>query len=159
MTNTPLNRPLSRRRLLVSAGGGAAAIATMALVPGLAVADTASVAEAMKALIGDATPSEGRIELDLPQIAENGNTVPITVSIDSPMTAEDYVKSVHIFADGNPRPDVASFHFTPACGVATCSTRIRLAKTQNIVAVAEMSNGDVYMAKSEVKVTIGGCGG
>ena len=85
--------------------------------------------------------------------------VPITVSIDSPMTAEDYVKSVHIFADGNPRPDVASFHFTPACGVATCSTRIRLAKTQNIVAVAEMSNGDVYMAKSEVKVTIGGCGG
>ena len=104
-------------------------------------------------------PSEGRIELDLPQIAENGNTVPISIAIDSPMTEDDYVKTVHVFADGNPRPDVASFHFTPACGTASCSTRIRLAKTQNIVAVAEMSNGDVYMAKSEVKVTIGGCGG
>ena len=122
-------------------------------------ADTASVAESMKALIGDVTPSEGRIELDLPQIAENGNTVPILIAIDSPMTAEDHVKTVHVFADGNPRPDVASFHFTPACGEATCSTRIRLAKTQNIVAVAEMSNGEVYMAKAEVKVTIGGCGG
>jgi len=159
MTHNPLRAALSRRQLLISAGVGGSAIATMALVPRSVLADTASVAESMKALIGDAAPSEGRIELDLPQIAENGNTVPIMISIDSPMTDDDYVKAVHIFADGNPRPDVASFFFTPACGEATCSTRIRLAKTQNIIAVAEMSNGEVYMAKSEVKVTIGGCGG
>lgn len=159
MTHNPLNGTISRRRLLISAAGSGAAMAAMTLVPGLVLADAASVAESVKARIGDATPGEGRIELDLPQIAENGNTVPISISIDSPMTAGDHVKAVHVFAEGNPRPDVASFHFTPACGEATCSTRIRLAKTQNIVAVAEMSNGDVYMAKAEVKVTIGGCGG
>jgi sulfur-oxidizing protein SoxY len=159
MTHNPLHGVLSRRRLLISAGGGGAAMAAMTLVPGLVLADAASVAESMTALIGDAAPSEGRIELDLPQIAENGNTVPISISIDSPMMADDYVKAVHVFAEGNPRPNVASFHFTPACGEATCSTRIRLAKTQNIVAVAQMNNGDVYMAKAEVKVTIGGCGG
>jgi len=159
MTHKTLHASISRRQLLISAGAGGSAIATMALIPHSAFADAELVAESMKGLIGDVAPSEGRIELDLPQIAENGNTVPIMISIDSPMTAEDYVKAVHVFADGNPRPDVASFFFTPACGEATCSTRIRLAKTQNIIAVAEMSNGEVYMAKSEVKVTIGGCGG
>jgi sulfur-oxidizing protein SoxY len=159
MTHNSLHGAMSRRRLLIAAGGGGAAMAAMTLVPGLVLADAASVAESIKALIGDAATNQGRIELDLPQIAENGNTVPISISIDSPMTADDYVKAVHIFAEGNPRPDVASFHFTPACGEATCSTRIRLAKTQNIVAVAEMSDGAVYLAKAEVKVTIGGCGG
>ena len=85
--------------------------------------------------------------------------MPLTVEIDSPMSDQDYCKAVHIFAEGNPLPNVATFRFTPACGQATASTRIRLAKTQNVVAVAEMSNGDVYMSKAEVKVTIGGCGG
>ena len=113
----------------------------------------------MKALIGDATPAGGRIELDLPQIAENGNTVPIAIEIDSPMTADDYVKAVHIFAEKNPLPGVATFRFTPACGEARCATRMRLAKTQNVIAVAEMSGGEIFMAKTEVKVTIGGCGG
>ena len=75
------------------------------------------------------------------------------------MTEANHVTHVHVFADGNPRPDVASFHFTPASGKAAASTRMRLAKTQNIVAVAEMSDGKVVTAKKEVKVTIGGCGG
>lgn len=157
-TTTP-SPAFTRRRLMLSIGQGAVGAAAMVLVPSALWAKAKTVDEAMKALIGDAAPQEGRIELDLPQIAENGNTVPIGISIDSPMTAEDHVKSVHVFATGNPRPDVASFHFTPACGEATCSTRMRLAKTQDIVAVAEMSTGDVYMAKSQVKVTIGGCGG
>ena len=97
--------------------------------------------------------------MDLPQIAENGNTVPLTIEIDSPMSDADHVKSVHIFAEGNPLPDVASIHFTPRCGVARASTRMRLAGTQNVVAVAELSDGRVVGAKTEVKVTIGGCGG
>ncbi len=101
----------------------------------------------------------GRIELDLPQIAENGNTVPIGVAVQSPMSGSDYVKTVHIFAEGNPNPEVCSLHFTPACGEAKAATRIRLAKTQNIVAVAQMSDGSVYRETVEVKVTIGGCGG
>lgn len=159
MSENLIGHSMTRRRLLIVAGAGSAFAATMTFVPGLAMADAAAVDEAMKALIGDATPMEGRITLDLPQIAENGNTVPLTLEVDSPMSADDYIESVHVFAEGNPRPEVASFHFTPDCGRASCSTRMRLAKTQNVIAVAEMSNGDVYMAKTEVKVTIGGCGG
>ena len=85
--------------------------------------------------------------------------MPIAFEIDSPMTESDYVKAVHIFAEKNPLPNVASFHFTLRSGKARASTRMRLAKTQNVVAVVEMSDGSVYMAKTEVKVTIGGCGG
>ena len=85
--------------------------------------------------------------------------MPITVEIDSPMSDADFVKSVHIFAEGNPLPDVASVHFTPRSGVARASTRMRLAGTQNVVAVTEMSDGRVLGTKAEVKVTIGGCGG
>jgi sulfur-oxidizing protein SoxY len=103
--------------------------------------------------------SEGRVKLDVPQIAENGLVVPINLDVDSPMTEQDYVKTVHVFADGNPSPYVITYHFTPSNGRASASNRIRLAKTQNIIAVAEMSDGSLHMAKSEVKVTIGGCGG
>ena len=92
-------------------------------------------------------------------LAENGNTVPVGFEVQSPMTGADHVKAVHLFAEGNPEPSVASIRFSPASGRAKAATRMRLAKTQNIVAVAEMSDGSVYMAKTEVKVTIGGCGG
>ena len=159
MKNPRLLDNLSRRRLLIAAGQGGAVVATMTLLPGRLRAEFPTIDEAIKAVTGDATPTEGRIVLTLPQIAENGNTVPIEISVDSPMSDTDYVKSIHIFADGNPNPNVATYNFTPACGEARCATRIRLAKTQNIIAIAEMSRGDLYMAKSEVKVTIGGCGG
>jgi sulfur-oxidizing protein SoxY len=152
-------QPLGRRHFLKAAGAGGVVVATMGLLPGLAKADAQAVAEAMKALIGDKQPTEGRITLELPQIAENGNTVPLGIEVESPMTENDYVKAVHLFADANPNPDVATLHFTPSSGVAKASTRMRLLKTQNVIAVAEMSDGSLYMAKSEVKVTIGGCGG
>jgi sulfur-oxidizing protein SoxY len=125
--------------------------------PAHATPDTA--AKAMAKLIGGKPTKSGRIKLKLPQIAENGNTVPFTISVDSPMTESDYVRAVHVVADGNPRPGVASFHFTPASGKAVVTTRIRMAKTQNIIAVAEMSDGSLYKAVQNVKVTIGGCGG
>ena len=115
--------------------------------------------EMAKKFTGGATPVEGKVKLDLPEIAENGNTVPITVSVDSPMTDDDYEKAVHVFAEGNPIPAVATFYFTPACAKAVCSTRIRMAATQNVVAVAETSKGELFTGKTEVKVTIGGCGG
>lgn len=148
---------VTRRHVLMLTGAAAAAAA--GLLPTVAAADKAGVEEAIKKAIGDAATQSGRITLDLPQIAENGNTVPIGVEVDSPMTASDYVKSVHIFAEGNPNPNVASLYFTPASGVAKASTRMRLLKTQNVVAVAEMSDGSVYRETVEVKVTIGGCGG
>jgi sulfur-oxidizing protein SoxY len=146
----------SRRAFLGTAAGGFAA---MALAPAIALADAKMVADEIKKLVGDKTPKDGRIKLDLPSIAENGLVVPLSFEVESPMTADDYVKSVHFFAEGNPSPLVASFMFTPLSPKAAASIRIRLAKTQDIVAVAEMSNGDVYTARKEVKVTIGGCGG
>jgi sulfur-oxidizing protein SoxY len=117
------------------------------------------VADEITKLYGGKSFKEGRIKLDLPSIAENGLVVPLSFEVESPMTKADHVKTVHFFAEGNPNPQVASFTFTPLAPKAAASIRIRLAKTQNIVAVAEMSNGDVYKATKEVKVTIGGCGG
>ncbi len=158
---TQINTPHDpqRRRLLVGLGAGGLAVIGMTLVPRAVLADADSMAAAIKERIGDAAMRDGRIGLELPQIAENGNTVPISFEVDSPMSESDYVKAVHVFAEKNPLPNVATFHFTPRSGKARASTRMRLAKTQNIVAVAEMSDGSVYMAKTEVKVTIGGCGG
>lgn len=150
------NRLSSRRSALQLA---LAAGAALVIGPRLALADAKSVADEIKKLYGDKAATEGKIKLDVPQIAENGLVVPITVEIESPMSAEDYVKAVHVFADGNPLPQVVSYRFTPECGKASASTRMRLAQTQNIICIAEMSNGKLHSAKAEVKVTIGGCGG
>lgn len=149
--------PRATRRFVLTAGAAAAFAA--ALAPRLAIADEKAVAEALKKLYGDKKPEAGKIKLDVPQIAENGLVVPIAVDVESAMTDADFVKAVHVFAEGNPVVQTCSFYFTPACGKASASTRMRLAQTQNVLAVAEMSNGALYAAKSEVKVTIGGCGG
>jgi len=140
---------------------GASAIGIVtALTTGsaLAAADP-TLDEAMKEVMGDAKASEGRITLKLPEIAENGSAVPFTVTVESPMTKDDYVKEVHLFATGNPRPNIVGFMFTPASGEATVTSRMRLGQTQDVVAVAQMSTGKFYMATQTVKVTIGGCGG
>ena len=149
----------SRRDILAFASTGMFVVVGGSLITFPANADKAAVAEAVKKKIGGKSTKSGRITLELPQIAENGNTVPIAFEVESPMTDGDYVKAVHVFADKNPRPDVATFRFTPANGKAKVSTRMRLLKTQNVVAIAEMSDGSIYMAKAPVKVTIGGCGG
>lgn len=122
----------------------------------------ASLEDLNKALsdyTGGAEPGEGPLTLTTPEIAENGNSVPVSVLVESPMTEDDHVESVMILAEGNPLPDVATFHFSSMSGEAQASTRMRLAKTQNVVAVAKMSNGDFYKVSNNVKVTIGGCGG
>ncbi len=150
---------LGRRDVLKAAGVGALALAGGSLIPGSASATPKTAAIALKKLTGGAASKSGKVSLKLPEIAENGRTVPITVSVDSPMTAGNYVKTVHVVADGNPRPDVVSFNLTPAMGKAEVSTRIRLGKTQTILAVAVMSDGTVYSGERKVKVTIGGCGG
>ena len=147
---------LSRRELMIGAGCGAVVVA---LVPVTAFATPDAVTAEIAKLYPGKTPKEGKINLDLPSIAENGLVIPLNFEVESPMTAKDYVKAIHFFADGNPSPGLASFMFTPLAPKAAAQIRIRLAKTQNVVAVAEMSNGDLYTAKKEVKVTIGGCGG
>jgi sulfur-oxidizing protein SoxY len=139
---------------------GAAAIAAAALGQTVAPAYAANNLDEMaKKFTGGAAPVEGKVKLDLPEIAENGNTVPITVSVESPMTDKEYIQEVIVLADGNPNAGIATFHFNPASGVAEANTRIRLANTQNIVAIAKSSDGKFYTAKKQVKVTIGGCGG
>jgi len=148
-----------RRDALRTLGAGAVALIATPMVTGGVLAAPSMAEMALKKKIGDRPVKSGRVHLKLPPIAENGNTVPMTVSVDSPMTEKDYVKAVHVVADGNPRPDVASFYFSPASGKPIVSTRIRMAKTQNIIAVAEMSDGTLYRASKNVKVTIGGCGG
>jgi sulfur-oxidizing protein SoxY len=129
------------------------------LAPKMVLADEPAVAAEIKKLYGDKKFDSGKIKLDVPEIAENGLVVPVNVEVESPMTEQDYVKAVHVFADGNPLPGVVSYRFTPACGKAAASTRVRLAQTENVICIAEMSNGDLYMTKANVKVTIGGCGG
>lgn len=108
---------------------------------------------------GGKEPQSGKITLTAPEIAENGNTVPISVEVESAMEGDDMVDQVLILADGNPSADVATFAFTAMSGKAAATTRMRLAKTQNVIAVAKMADGSVYMDRKEVKVTIGGCGG
>ncbi len=151
-----LENTRSRRDVL---GLAASAAAAAVLVPSAALATPERVAEEIKKLFGDKKPKDGRIKLELPSIAENGLVVPLNFEVESPMTATDYVKSVHFFAEGNPHIGVATFHFTPLAPKAAAAIRIRLAKTQDIVAVAEMSDGEIYTTRKEVKVTIGGCGG
>ena len=136
-----------------------AGTAMLVVGPTAALATPERVAEEIKKLFGDKKLGAGKIKLDLPTIAENGLVVPLNFEVESPMTDQDYVKSVHLFAEGNPSVGVAAFYFSPMSPKAAASIRIRLAKSQDIVAVAEMSNGDVYTARKEVKVTIGGCGG
>ena len=146
----------NRRAALRAAG--LSALAAM-LAPRLARADPAAVAAELKKLFGEKAFAAGKIRLDIPEIAENGFVVPVTVEVESPMTDADYVKAVHIFAEENPQPSVVTYRFTPACGKASASTRMRLAKSQTVVCIAEMSDGSLYSAKAQVKVTVGGCGG
>ena len=146
----------SRRDTLKAGAVGAVALA---LAPRLAHADAAAVEAEIKKLYGDKKGAEGKVKLDVPQIAENGLVVPINIEVESPMTDKDFVKSVHVWADGNPSPGVLSYTFTPEAGKASASARMRLAITQNILCIAEMSDGKLFTAKTQVKVTIGGCGG
>jgi sulfur-oxidizing protein SoxY len=150
-------RGLSRRRALAVGAGGAALAVMGRLSPGIAAIKDAE-ADIAKFTGGKAAET-GKITIELPEIAENGNTVPLSVSVDSPMTADSHVTDILVVADGNPRPGVATFHFTPLAGRAEATTRVRLASTQNIIVVAKTSDGKVYTDQKLVKVTIGGCGG
>ena len=149
---------VSRRELLTLFGASTVAAMGISLTAP-AMASTNAAAAAIKRITGGKEKISSKVVLDTPQIAENGSTVPITVRVNSPMNASDNVKSLHLWADGNPNPNVASFHFTELSAKAQVATRIRLMKTQNVIAVAEMGDGSFALAKSKIKVTIGGCGG
>jgi len=147
---------IARRAFLGMAGAGAVGLT---LIPLSAAATPQQVLAAIEKMVGTKAPTEGRVAITLPEIAENGGVVPFKCAVESPMTEADHVKAIHVFADGNPLPDVATYHLGPHNGRAEISFRVRLAKSQKLVAVAEMSDGKVFMASREIKVTLGGCGG
>ena len=136
------------RRNAIAIGSGALAFVGLSGLPALASATD----EAIAAITGGAEMGEGAVSITAPEIAENGNTVPIAV--DAPGATE-----ITLFADGNPIPNVATVKFGPLSASRSASTRIRLARTQNVIAIAKMEDGSFQMAKAAVKVTIGGCGG
>ncbi len=149
---------LNRRQTLgLSAAAAVVVAAGLRVSPALATTEDAD--KRIMEFTGGKAPGTGKISLTAPEIAENGNTVPITVSVESAMAGDDLVQSVMILADGNPNPAVATFHFSELSGAASATTRMRLAKTQNVIAVALMKDGSAFMDKKQVKVTIGGCGG
>ena len=150
-------RGMSRRQAL-AVGVGSAAFALLGQIGETIAAIKDAEADIAKFTGGKAAET-GKITIDLPEIAENGNTVPLSFTVDSPMTAQSYVSEVLVVADGNPRPGVATFHFTPMSGRAEAAIRIRLATTQDIIVVAKTSDGKFFSERKQVKVTIGGCGG
>ena len=129
----------------------------LTLAPVAARATPESMVEAMKQVMGERTARQGRVKLELPPLIENGNSVTMNVAVESPMTAEDYVKAIHVFNEKNPQPNVISVHIGPRAGRAAISTRIRLADSQRVIAVAEMSDGSFWSDEMEVIVTLAAC--
>ena len=134
---------------------GTAAIVVLPLSP--AAATQEAMAEAIKKVVGTATPTEARVKLDGPPLVENGSTVPLTVSVEGPMTEADYVKAVHVFNEKNPQPNVFSARLGARSGKAIVGTRIKLGDSQRIVAIAETSDGKFWSAGADVIVTLAAC--
>ena len=142
----------TRRRMLVAGVGLGAWIVVRP-----ARADSVELDAAVRAFAGGATVRAGKVKLDVAPLVENGNTVPITVSVESPMTPEAHVKAIAVFNERNPQREVAIFQLGPRAGRATVSTRIRLATSQRLVAVARLSDGSVWSNSVDVIVTLAGC--
>jgi sulfur-oxidizing protein SoxY len=143
----------TRRQFLILTGS--AAMLAVTLRP--AEATPATLASAIRNVVGSAVVQTGKVKLDIPPLVENGNTVPMTVSVTSPMTAEDYVKSIHVFNEKNPQPNIGNFYLGPRAGRAQVSTRIRLADTQKIVAIARLSDGSFWSVSADIVVTLAAC--
>jgi sulfur-oxidizing protein SoxY len=146
------------RRQFLSIAGGVTVAGTIPIVTLRPLGATpAMLNTAIRNVVGEAQIRTGKVKLDIPPLVENGNTVPITVSVASPMTATDYVKSIHVFNEKNPQPNIGNFHLTPASGRAQVSTRIRLADTQKVVAIARLSDDTFWQATTEIVVTLAAC--
>ena len=144
---------LDRRRLL-QAGAG---LVSIAVTPGLARASVDEMQAAQESLFGNRSVQEGRVTLELPPIAENGYSVPLSISVDSPMTPEDHVRQIVVLSPRNPLPLIAQYHLGPRAGRAEVSTRVRLGGTQTLQAIAEMSDGSLYSGSAETLVTLAAC--
>ena len=152
------NQDLSTRRRFLGLAGSAAVAGTIPMVTLRPLKATPEMlASAIRNVVGSATVTTGKVKLDIPPLVENGNTVPMTVSLASPMTPEDHVKSIHVFNEKNPQPNIGNFYLGPACGRAQISTRIRLADSQKVVAIAHLSDGSFWSATADIVVTLAAC--
>jgi sulfur-oxidizing protein SoxY len=148
----------STRRKFLSLAGSAAVLGAVPIVTlRPAEATPAMLASAIRNVVGEAVVRTGRVKLEVPPLVENGNTVPMTVSVQNPMTSEDHVKSIHVFNEKNPQPNIGNFYLGPQAGRAQISTRIRLADSQKIVAIARLSDGSFWSATVDVVVTLAAC--
>ena len=147
----------SRRQFLTLAGGAAVMGAVPIVTVRPAEATPAMLASAIRNVVGAAMVQTGKVKIDVPPLVENGNTVPMTISVTSPMTADDHVKSIHVFNEKNPQPNIGNFYLGPRAGRAQVSTRIRLADSQKIVAIARLSDGSYWSTSVDVVVTLAAC--
>ena len=146
------------RREFLSLAGGITAAGTIPIVTLRPLnATPVMLNTAIRNVVGEAPIGTGKVKLDIPPLVENGNTVPMTVSVASPMTANDYVKSIHVFNEKNPQPNIGNFHLGPSSGRAQISTRIRLADTQKVVAIARLSDDTFWQAAVDIVVTLAAC--
>ncbi|MFZ1427103.1 MAG: SoxY-related AACIE arm protein [Geminicoccaceae bacterium] len=145
--------PLMRRRCVIAAGGG---LLTVSLFRD-ARATPAEMEAAIRGFVGDGPVLSGRVTLDIPPLVENGNAVPVTVTVASPMTRTDHVQKIALFNEKNPQPNVAVFHLGARSGRAQVATRLRLADTQTITAVAQLGDGSFWSDSAHVIVTLAAC--
>jgi sulfur-oxidizing protein SoxY len=146
-------RPNRREFLIGSAGIGLVS----ALPVGSASATPAMLEQAIRNVVGESNLQKGKITLEVPPLVENGNAVPVTIIVESPMSKADHVKSIHIFNEKNPQPHVISVALGPRAGKARVAIRIKLADTQRVVGIAEMSDGSFWTGEANVIVTIAAC--
>jgi sulfur-oxidizing protein SoxY len=148
----------TRRQILLKTAGLLAGTA-LSSVAGVqsASATPAMMRAAIRSVVGETPLRKGKVKLDLPPLIENGNAVPMTVSVESPMTEADHVKAIHVFNEKNPQPHVVSVQLGPRAGKAAISTRIRLADSQTVIAIAELSDGSFWSDEAEVVVTLAAC--
>lgn len=157
MTETDRSsRPALNRRSLLQAATTAALVSVVP-VPLRAAASDGPLAEALRSHFGTAPIQEGRVTLTLPALAENGNSVEMTVEVASPMTEADHVSSIAVFAPANPVPQLTEFHLSPRCGLARATTRIRLADSQTVTAVARLHDGTLWSGSARTVVTLAAC--
>jgi len=158
MNNSSHNIIPTRRQFLLVTGGFIGGIGCLPVfMPREAHATPETMAAAIRQVAGQVAIKPGKVKLDLPPIVENGNAVPITVSVDSPMTSADYVKGIYIFNEKNPQPNVANFHLGPRAGKPIVATRMRLADSQKVIAIAELSDGTFWSDSADLIVTIAAC--
>jgi sulfur-oxidizing protein SoxY len=147
----------SRRKFLAAAGGLAAATLAPTVSAQMTRTPLNNMPEVIRRLVGTNPVNQGRVKLDIPPLVENGHLVPLTVNVESPMTEADHVKAIHVFTERNPLPEMATFRIGPRAGRARVATRVRLADTQNVIAIAQMSDGTFWSDKAFLIVTLAAC--